>query len=215
VLDGASTRRRNTPEVDELELVDDRERTMGTWEKRIGGLLATAAAIAAAIAAILSLQQANDLQADANQLQAASLDSHLEEVMMGLDRHFVRYPHLRPYFYAEENRPRPLPRGSGPLVAQAWASAELVIDFADDVGAYVRNREMPDGPGKRWTRIVREYFRGSPITRIAWKSFADAYDETTACILGAPFGDAIRGWNAATNRPTPTPRDCLRSSAAH
>jgi hypothetical protein len=172
------------------------------WElwKRVLGVLGTAAAIATVWVGVETLRQANALQADDNHLQRAALDSHLEEVMMGIDRHFVRYAHLRPFFYASGGA-QAFPARPGRVRYQALATAELIIDFADDVGAYARNRKMAVADQARWARIASAYFDESPVTRLVWKRFSGAYDRTTACILGAPYGRALDSWDWRANAP--------------
>jgi hypothetical protein len=164
----------------------------------------TGAAVIAAVAAVVTvvlglaqLREANQLQEEENQLRQAQFDSHLNEVMMGLDRHFVSYPHLRPYFYSRRNRSLP---GNEPLRAQALGTAELIIDFAADVSAYTESRRMGDRSREQWARITRSYFVESAVVRFVWRSFHGAYDESTACILGAPFEDVGR-WNWRFNAP--------------
>ncbi|HWC47579.1 MAG TPA: hypothetical protein VG448_01715 [Solirubrobacterales bacterium] len=140
--------------------------------------------LVAVVLGLAQFREANRLQAESNQLHRAELDSHFEEVMMGLDRDFVAHPSLRPFFYSAKAELLPPP---GRLRAQALATAELIIDFADDIGAYARMRKMANASQRRWTGIVRSYFAESPAVRFAWKRFHDAYDTSTACILGAPF----------------------------
>jgi hypothetical protein len=120
-----------------------------TW-KRVLVVLGTAAALGTVWIGVETLRQANTLQADDNRLQRAALDSHLGEVMMGIDRHFVRYAQLRPFFYASGST-QTFPPRRGRLRYQALATAELVIDFADDVGAYARTA--------RWLSTTK---RGGP-----------------------------------------------------
>jgi hypothetical protein len=148
---------------------------------------------------VTTIEQGNDLQAENNRLQRAQLDSHLEEVMMSVDRHFVSYPRLRQFFYATRHPQRFPPPGV--TRAQAMGTAELIIDFADDVGAYVRMRRMAPSDAWRWTEIVRSYFRESPAIRSAWYLFHAPYEVTTACVLGAPYGSELDGWKWRTNRP--------------
>lgn len=180
---------------------------MGVWERRVLAGLGALAAVAAAVFAGMAWHQTNQAQDKANTLQEAALDSHFEEVMMGLDRHFVRYPRLRPYFYSAGNRVQPYPR-PGLIRNQAFATAELVIDFADDVGAYMRVWEMTPAAGRRWRGIVQSYFRESRVTRVVWGRYAGSYDRATACVLGAPIGDELDHWNARTNAPPATGRAC-------
>jgi hypothetical protein len=180
---------------------------VGIGEKRTLAILGAAAAVATAVFAGMAWSQTNQAQDKANTLQEAALDSHLEEVMMGLDRHFVRYPRLRPYFYSAKGRFQPYPR-PGLIRNQAFATAELVIDFADDVGAYKRKREMTPAAGRRWSDIVQAYFRESRVTRVVWSRYAGSYDRATACVLGAPIGDELDNWNPRTNSPPATGRAC-------
>lgn len=167
-------------------------------QERVLAGLGAVAAFGTVLVGVIGILQNNDLQAENNRLQRAALDSHLEEVMMGLDRHFVAYPELRRFFYSRRARSLPPP---GRLRDKAMGTAELIIDFADDVGAYTRTHKMEPEDGARWASLVRGYFEESPVTRFAWKEFSDSYDEATACILGAPFGQKLRGWSWRSNTP--------------
>lgn len=180
-----------------------------TWGG-VGKVTATVVGAAAAVFGIffggLSIYRADGLQEEHNRLQRAQLDSHLEEVMMGLDEHFASMPQLRPFFFKtgkDERFPPP-----GPIRAQAMGTAELIIDFADDVGAYVQMRKMPTEDSARWAKIVGSYFKESPITRFVWSKFHKAYNSATACILGSPFGRDLVGWKWRTNSPPAPVRSC-------
>ena len=162
--------------------------------------MAVGAALFGVILGLTQFREANRLQEEGNRLRRAELDSHFEEVMMGLDRHFVAYPRLRPFFYSAGAESLP---GRGRLRAQALGTAELIIDFADDIGAYARMRKMAGSSQRRWTGIVRSYFAESPAVRYAWNRFHGAYDESTACILGAPFGSGeMFDWRWRLNAPS-------------
>jgi hypothetical protein len=167
--------------------------------------LAAATVCIALVGVILGLAQfreANRLQSESNRLHRAELDSHFEEVMMGLDRDFVAHPGLRPFFYSARGKSLPPP---GRLRAQALATAELIIDFADDIGAYARMRKMTGASQRRWTGIVRSYFAESPAVRFAWGGFHNVYDKSTACILGAPFTtDQFLRWSWQLDTPSAT-----------
>jgi hypothetical protein len=155
--------------------------------------------------AIRTLDQGNALQQKNNSLQKAQLDSRLEEEMIQLDSYFSSHPNLRPFFFGTHQK---MP--SGKLVkAKAEGAAEMLIDFADDVGAYARMGRMPGSSEQRWATILRLYFQESPITRRIWDEAHIAYDGVTACFLGAPNGDQINGWNWRTNSPIVfLPRSC-------
>lgn len=172
----------------------------------IASVLAALATLTTVVVGVVGLYQANSLQEENNSLQRAALDSHLEEVMMGVDRHFVSHPELRSYFYSSSSK---LP-SSTRLRSQALATAELIIDFADDLGAYMRMSRMDADPEERWAKIVRSYFDESAVTRLAWTRFHGPYGETTACVLGAPFGRyRLEQWNWRTNKPLGArPRVC-------
>jgi hypothetical protein len=169
------------------------------WELFIAGFTALAVA-AGVVLGLFELGKSNHLQKDQNRLQQAALDSHLNEVMMNFDRHFVAYPQLRKYFYLDEKGRQTQPPHAVRLRAQALSTAELVIDFADDVASYVRERKVPPATATHWKGIVEPYFNESPVTRYAWWQFHDAYGPDTADILGAPFGDKMRGWDWRTNK---------------
>jgi len=177
-------------------------RWLKKWKywKRVLAVLAVGTALFGVVLGLAQFREANRLQEESNRLRRAELDSHFEEVMMGLDRHFISYPALRPFFYSAGAESLPPP---GHLRAQALGTAELIIDFADDIGAYARMRKMAGPSQRRWTGIVRSYFAESPAVRFAWRSFHGAYDETTACILGAPYGaDELLDWRWRLNAPT-------------
>lgn len=166
----------------------------------------TIAAVVGALAAtvtvglgVAQLKEANDLQEEDNRLREAQLDSHLNEVMMGIDRHFVSLPRLRPFFYSPQGESLPQRE---PLRAQALGSAEMIVDFAADVSAYTQDQRMGSRSRAQWAVITRSYFTESPVVRFVWDSFHDAYDESTACILGAPFEDAdLNRWRWRSNSP--------------
>jgi hypothetical protein len=176
----------------------------------MGSMAAVIAALAAVAALLLGLAQferANDIQEENNRLRRAQLDSHLNEVMMGLDRHFVSYPELRPFFYSPQARALPLRQS---LRAQAMGTAELIIDFADAVSSYTRMQKMNSRSRQQWAGITRSYFKGSPVIRFAWQTFHNAYDESTACILGAPFKESeFERWHWQSNSPpAPLVEEC-------
>jgi len=174
----------------------------------------TGAAVLGAIAAVVTvalglwqLKEANALQEEENQLQQAQFDSHLNEVMMGIDRHFVSHPKLRPFFYSPRGRSLPLRE---PLRAQALGTAEMIVDFASDVSAYAQKHRMGSHSSAQWAGIIRGYFVESPAVRFVWRSFRDVYDEPTACILGAPYNEKdFSRWQWRTNAPVANwPKDC-------
>lgn len=174
---------------------------MKKWKywKRGLTVLGVATAALGVFLGLAQFREANRLQEESNQLRRAELDSHFEEVMMGLDRHFVAYPHLRPFFYSKDAKALP---PAGPLRSQALGTAELIIDFADDIGAYARIHEMAPPSERRWTGMIRSYFVESPAVRFAWTSFHSAYDKSTACILGAPYRPQLLAWRWQFNTPS-------------
>jgi hypothetical protein len=176
---------------------------MDWWEK--SEHWKTGAAVIAALAAVFTvalglaqLKEANNLQEEENRLRQAQFDSHLNEVMMGLDRHFVSRPALRPFFYSPHGESLP---EREPLRAEALGTAELIIDFASDVSAYTQSQKMGSRSREQWARITRSYFSESAVIRFAWRSFHDAYDESTACILGTPFQKDLNRWDWRSNAP--------------
>lgn len=174
--------------------------------KRIPTVVGAIAAPSTVVFGLWGIHRGNDLQEENNRLERAALDSHFEEVMMGLDRHFVSHPELRRFFYAPRTHALP---ARGRMRAQAMGTAELIIDFADDVGAYLRMRRMSPDDAERWTEIVRAYFDGSSPTRFAWSLFNAPYGETTACILDAPNGPKVDNWDWRSNSPRARwPRVC-------
>lgn len=177
-------------------------RRLRKWKywKRGLSVATVAIALVGVFLGLLEFREANRLQRESNRLHRAELDSHFEEVMMGLDRNFIGHPSLRRFFYSPGAEALPKPRR---LRAEALGTAELIIDFADDVGAYARMRKMADDSQRRWTEIVRSYFAESPVVRFAWEGFHDDYDESTACILGAPFtADEFLRWNWRLDAPS-------------
>jgi hypothetical protein len=166
----------------------------------VGALAAVVAAIATAIGvfiAIRTLDHGNDLQKKNNRLQAAQLDAHLEEGMIQLDKYFSSEPALRPFFFGGQHV-----ESSRLVRARAEGAAEMLIDFADDVGAYARMGRMSKDSERRWATIIRLYFQQSPITRRVWDEAYVAYDRVTACFLGAPDGQAVNGWSWRSDSPT-------------
>ena len=121
---------------------------------------------------------------------------------MGIDKHFVTHPELRRYFY-EPGQGSPYPREDGRIRNEALATAELVIDFADDVSAYTRTDMMNPDDVKGWAAIVRAYFKESAVTRQMWARYYDSYDKATACILDAPHPVAMGHWDWEANSPQP------------
>lgn len=173
----------------------------------ISKLLAAAAALFGIIFGAVQIYDANQLQEETNRLQRARLDSHLEEVMMALDRYFASHPHLRRFFFASGTQ-QALP-APGPMSAPAMGTAELIIDFADDVAAYAEMRKMDPQTSARWAAIVSGYFNQSPILRLAWHEYHGLYGPATACILGAPSrGIKFERWDWRTNLPPEEPRPC-------
>jgi hypothetical protein len=174
--------------------------------------VSTSAALAAAIVAVISLLHANTLQHENNQLQQAALNSRLEEAMVGVDQHFVTYARLRPFFFTTA-KGEIMPPAESHLSYEAMATAELIIDFADDVASYLRTEMMKPSDAKRWAKIVRPYFSQSRITRLAWHYQYEAYDRVTACVLGAPPPEKTKPWNWETNTPKHTWRlPCTKNS---
>jgi hypothetical protein len=93
------------------------------------------------------------------------------------------------------------------------ATAELIIDFADDVASYLRTEMMESSDAERWARIVRPYFEQSRMTRLAWHYQYEAYDRVTACVLGAPPTEEMAHWDWETNSPKHTwPSPCTKNS---
>jgi hypothetical protein len=170
-------------------------------------------AIAVAIVAILSLEQANQLQEENNHLQQSGLNSRLEEAMVGIDQHFVTHARLRPFFFTPtENGPR-MPPAKTRLSYETMATAELIVDFADDVASYLRTDMMEGRDAKRWASIVRPYFDQSRMTRLEWKEDYKAYDKVTACVLGAPQPEKMSGWDWEHNTPKASwPSPCTKDS---
>ncbi len=154
------------------------------WERAIAAVGAIGV-VFAVWSGMVELRRSNNLQREQNRLELAAMDSHLGEVMMDIDRHFVAYPWLRKYFYAYR-RTQARPPQTGHLRAQVLSTAEMLIDFADDAASYVRERKMPKDDALHWRKIVSAYFRESPALRTAWRRYHAAYSPNTACILGAP-----------------------------
>ena len=158
---------------------------------------------------VAQIIQSNKLQAESNRLERAQLDSHLEEVMMGIDRYFATRPRLRKFFFvANARHPHEhLPTRS--LLWSAMGTAELIIDFADDVGAYAERRKMDTKDVRRWSSIVGAYFDQSPITRFMWCQVHDSYESSTAEVLHAPFEQSeLDSWDWRTNSEGTNGRRC-------
>jgi hypothetical protein len=175
----------------------------------IGALATVVIAIAGIYFGVAQLLTADHLQAEDNRLQTAQLDSHLEEVMMNLDRYFAVHPRLRPYFFAPDNAEQFPPIGH--LRSEAMGTAEMIIDFADDVGAYAEKRKMDPTDSARWAEIVGSYFKESPIMRYMWKEaeLFRAYSTSTACILRAPIEHKrLEAWDWRENAPREVARQC-------
>src|SRR4051812_30603446 len=62
--------------------------------KAVVALVTALAAIGGVFIGVSTLRHGNELQEQQTRLQQAQLDSHLGEVMMSLDRHFVANPDL-------------------------------------------------------------------------------------------------------------------------
>jgi hypothetical protein len=125
----------------------------------------------------------------------AQLDSSLQRDMIDLDQKFVDKPTLDPYFNG-----RAVPPATRPLMrARVLAMGNRVIDLADEIASYMRERTMSWANRKKWASIMRDYFNDGPAVRLAWRHYAHEYSATTACILGAPT--TIAGWNWKTNSP--------------
>jgi hypothetical protein len=154
------------------------------WERAIAAVGAMGVVFTVGFG-IIELKRSNDLQREQNRQERAAMDSHLGELMMDVDRHFVAYPRVRRYFYVK-GRKQVRPPRAGRLHAQALSTAEMLIDFADDAASYVRERKMPQDDAAHWNKIVSSYFRESPALRVTWRRYHDAYSPDTACILGAP-----------------------------
>ena len=93
------------------------------------------------------------------------------------------------------------------------ATAELIIDFADDVASYLRTKTMQPTDAERWVKIVRPYFEQSRTTRLAWYYQHEAYDRLAACVLGAPPPDKTKGWQWENNSPRHVwPSPCSKNS---
>lgn len=178
----------------------DKKRTKRWSASGVLKFVSTSAALAAAIVAVMSLLKANALQHENNQLQQSGLNSRLEEAMVGVDQHFVTYARLRPFFFKTAEG-EIMPPAESRLSYEAMASAELIIDFADDVASYLRTEMMKASDAERWAKIVRPYFEQSPATRQAWYYQHEAYDRVTACVLGAPPPKETKPWNWGKNTP--------------
>jgi|ERR671924_47234 hypothetical protein len=114
------------------------------WELVIAGVAAfavVASVVVAAVFGLLGQQNTNHLQKEQNSLQRALNGSHFGEVMIRLDQYFAEHPELRKYFYADPVETQP-PHAIR-LRAQAMSTAEMLIDFADNVAFYVREGKMP------------------------------------------------------------------------
>jgi hypothetical protein len=163
-------------------------------------------AVIGVILAIGRLDHGNALQKMNNNLQAAQLDAGLEGGMVQIDKYFASHPALRPFFFSQT-------RGILPVRTrvrfEAKGTAEMLIDFADDVGAYSRRGRMMASSERRWTRIIRPYFAQSPVMRQIWNEAYVAYDGVTACFLGAPDSQEMEGWHWQANKPeAPRPKTC-------
>lgn len=196
--------------ADTASPVEDKPSREWRWPEvlmAVGGAATVIIAGAGIYFGVAQLKEADRLQKETNRLQRAQLDSHLEEVMMNLDRYFASHPELRPFFFAIGHRERYPPKG--PLLAPAMGTAEMVIDFADDVGAYAAMRKMKPSDSARWRRIVSSYFKESPVMRFMWKKLHHAYRASTACILQAPIQrEKLRDWDWRTNSPSEAARRC-------
>jgi hypothetical protein len=176
------------------------------WEAVCATTVAVVA-VAGFCVVVYKANEFNKLQAENNVLHEAQLDAHLEEVMMGLDRYFAANQQLRRYFYGGQHNnvfPRP-----GPVRRRAFGIAEMIVDFADDIGSYAERHKMSTESSHHWQEIIGGYFQESPITRRVWYRFHRYYRESTACILEAPF-EPQEDWSWKTNRPTGPSKKCTR-----
>jgi hypothetical protein len=201
------------PAVSEREAVagaastKDNQKREWRWPQVLAAVGTAIIAIGGIYFGIEQIREEDRLEKETNRLQRAQLDSHLEEVMMNLDRYFASHSRLRPYFFAF-GHPERFP-SKRQLLAPAMGTAEMIIDFADDVGAYAEMRKMDRSDSARWREIVGGYFKESPVTRYMWKKLHYAYSTSTACILQAPIQPKkLRQWHWQTDTPREVARRC-------
>jgi len=97
----------------------------------------------------------------------AGIYQGIAQEMLTIDRFFIEYPILRPFFY--NNAPASSAGSSFPLSLEG--TAEMLVDFADDVYLQARNlREQPPFPGEmdiweRWAAYFHDLYLSSSVLR--------------------------------------------------
>jgi hypothetical protein len=172
-------------------------------------LATVAAVVVTSVLGVLGIRQANKVQNKDNDIQTASQNASLETAMVDLDKFFADHPKMHPYFYADLSGGQTQPTAAGEERDQAFSTAEQIIDLADEIAAYLRTNTMVAADAERWQTLMSAYFAESPTLRLVWKQYHDAYDDATACLLGAPSNP--NGFNWRTAKPAATwPKDCSK-----
>lgn len=84
--------------------------------------------------------------------QRGANDLKLMGYAMSVDRLFVEFPELRPYFYADHELPR-----EEPLRSKVIAAAELIVDLADSVTNMIRHGQLDQSDQKAWAAALASY----------------------------------------------------------
>lgn len=105
-------------------------------------------------------------QAEQNVItQRAANDLELMGCTMALDRLFVEFPKLRPYFYEDVELP-----SEEPLRSQVISAAELIVDLADSVTNMVRHGQLDAADRDAWAASLASYGR-SPAVKMIVKEY--------------------------------------------
>lgn len=108
-----------------------------------------------------------DLQAQQSERLVLAQRANNDLLLMGhalaLDRLFIDTPALRPYFYDGAEPPT----DDSALRAQVFATAELVIDFADMVANAIRLEQLDSSDAAAWEIAVADYGRSPAVRLIA------------------------------------------------
>jgi hypothetical protein len=170
-------------------------------------LAAVAAVVVASGLGCWGAWQASTVQSKDNDIQTASQNASLEGAMIDLDSFFAEHPTMHPFFYADLSERETQPVPAGELRDQAFSTAERIIDLADEIAGYMRTNNMVADDAERWQTLMSAYFHDSPTLRLVWKLYHEAYDDPTACLLGAPRNLSDFNWRDDTP-PAHWPDDC-------
>lgn len=108
----------------------------------------------------------------------SQLYQEIAQQFIQLDRIFVENPHLRPYFYRDQQQP-----STGRDREQVIAAAELMADLAESCVAtadVLGARQAGD-----WDQYFRHVFARSPALREYWTEYGYLYPQSVWDCFGA------------------------------